>query len=253
VPLFEDLCATRAAGHGPGRAVGVSLTLHVAVVAALVLGPLLLGERLPDLSERATPIFFYDPPPPPPPPLPLGQGRPEGGRRHESAPNPTPPPSATALVAPQSALAPPTTGEVLLDQPGGVPEGSALGTSEGMEGGIEGGVVGGVPGGVLGGVLGGTGTGPIPVFDYERPPRPLRTPKPVYPHEAFVRKVQGVVLVEILIDDTGRVVRARVIQSVPLLDEAALTAVRAWIFTPAIKKGRPVATLARAPISFTLY
>jgi protein TonB len=122
-----------------------------------------------------------------------------------------------------------------------------------MEGGVEGGVVGGVPGGVLGGVIGGTGNVPVAVRDYDRPPRPIRITKPVYPQEAFIKKVEGTVVIEILIDAEGRVARARVVQSVPLLDDAALESVGAWRFSPAIKGGRPVASLAHAPITFRIY
>ena len=113
-----------------------------------------------------------------------------------------------------------------------------------MEEGVEGGVVGGVPGGVLGGVLGGTGTGPV--MDYDSAPRPIKITRPQYPQEAFVKKIEGTVVVEILIDSQGRVVRARVIQSVPLLDAAALQTVYQWVFQPAVKH-----TAARCPPSPT--
>jgi protein TonB len=106
---------------------------------------------------------------------------------------------------------------------------------------------------VLGGVLGGTGDIPVPVMDYDRPPRLIRKTKPEYPREAFAKKVEGVVVVEILIDASGRVARVHVTQSVPLLDAAALDAVRQWVFEPAIRQGRPVATLAVAPVSFRIY
>ena len=84
--------------------------------------------------------------------------------------------------------------------------GSDFGVTEGMEEGQEGGVVGGVPGGVLGGVVGGTGDGPV--LDYDQPPRPIKITRPQYPQEAFVKKIEGTVELEILIDSTGRVVRA---------------------------------------------
>jgi len=129
--------------------------------------------------------------------------------------------------------------------------GSDMGVPEGMEGGVEGGVVGGVPGGVIGGVLGGTGTGPV--LDYDSPPRPIKITRPQYPQEAFIKKIEGTVTVEILIDSTGRVVRARVIQSVPLLDAAALQTVYQWVFQPAIKHGHPVPTIAHAPVAFRIY
>ena len=58
---------------------------------------------------------------------------------------------------------------------------------------------------------------------------------------------------EILIDAKGRVVRSRIVQSVPELDAAALDCVRKWRFKPAMKAGRAVATVARAPIMFRIY
>jgi protein TonB len=123
--------------------------------------------------------------------------------------------------------------------------------AEGMEVGVEGGVVGGVPGGVIGGVIGGTGDGPV--LDYDQPPRAIKMDKPQYPQEAFVKKIEGTVEVEILIDASGNVTRARVIQSIPALDQAALQTVYRWRFSPAIKNGHPVATIARAPVAFRIY
>jgi protein TonB len=90
-------------------------------------------------------------------------------------------------------------------------------------------------------------------MDYDSPPRPVKLTKPVYPQEAFVKKIEGQVTVEILIDSSGRVVRARVIQSVPMLDAAAIQCVYQWIFQPAVKRGRPVPTIAQAPVTFRIY
>lgn len=58
---------------------------------------------------------------------------------------------------------------------------------------------------------------------------------------------------EILIDARGRVVREKVIQSIPQLDDAVIAAVRQWVFAPALKNGRPVAALARVPMKFQIY
>jgi protein TonB len=77
--------------------------------------------------------------------------------------------------------------------------------------------------------------------------------KPVYPPDAFIKKVEGTVVVEFVIDAQGYPSRLRVVQSVPLLDEAAQDAVRQWLFAPAQKGGRPVATIAVSPVTFRIY
>jgi periplasmic protein TonB len=85
------------------------------------------------------------------------------------------------------------------------------------------------------------------------PPRPLRITKPKYPQSAFIKRIEGTVVVEILIDAKGRVARSRIVQSVPELDAAALDCVRKWRFKPAFKAGKAVAAMAQAPIMFRLY
>ncbi len=97
------------------------------------------------------------------------------------------------------------------------------------------------------------GTDITPVMDYDSAPRPIKITRPQYPQEAFVKKIEGTVVVEILIDSQGRVERARVLQTIPLLDAAALQCVRQWTFEPAIKHGHPVPTLAHAPVAFQIY
>jgi TonB family protein len=76
---------------------------------------------------------------------------------------------------------------------------------------------------------------------------------PKYPKAALQQKLEGEVLVEFLIDGKGRVVRPRVLKSVPGLDEAAVACVLEWRFNPAIKHGKPVPTIARVPVRFRIY
>ena len=238
-----------------GRAAFVASTLlHALVIGTGLIAPL-VGIEMPELPLDPVKVLIYDPPPPPPQPLPLGSGLGHTPRRSEprepevtrpeprlNAPAETPAPVPVETPAPDAALA------------GGSEAGHPLGMPEGMESGIPGGVVGGVPGGVLGGVIGGTGDVPVqPVDAPDRPPRLLRLVKPHYPSEAFVKKLEGTVGIEIVIDAHGSVVRARVVQSVPGLDEPALEAVRQWLFTPAIHQGRPVAARALAPVTFRIY
>jgi protein TonB len=238
------------------RVWGSSVVLHVIGGLLLILVPVFTPPDLP-FSDPIR-VLIYDPPPPPPPPLPKGTRLREEPVKPEppkpvvetppkepefTAPIETPTPTEVAELRPEDALSP--------DEQFGSEFGSDFGVPEGMEEGVEGGMVGGIPGGVLGGVLGGTGTGPV--MDYDAPPKPIRITKPLYPQEAFVKKIEGVVTVEILIDSTGRVVRARILQSVPMLDAAALQCVYQWLFEPAVKRGRPVPTIARAPVTFTIY
>jgi protein TonB len=93
----------------------------------------------------------------------------------------------------------------------------------------------------------------IAELGYDQPPKPIRSPRPKYPLAAFKARIEGTVLVEVLIDARGRVARSRVIQSVPGLDEGALATVRQWLFEPAVKNGQTVATLAHIPVHFRIY
>jgi len=61
-----------------------------------------------------------------------------------------------------------------------------------------------------------------------QPPVKIKDVKPVHPAEAQRAGIQGAVIVEIVIDETGRVSKASILRSIPMLDEAALEAVRQW-------------------------
>jgi TonB family protein len=85
-----------------------------------------------------------------------------------------------------------------------------------------------------------------------RPPAKVVDVKPVYPPIAQSARVQGVVVVEALIDDQGNVVNARVVRSIPLLDAAALDAVGKWKYAPADIDGRLVAVVMTVTVNFAL-
>lgn len=231
----------------------VSLVVHVITLAALILVPIFWPSESPEQPDMIR-ALLYDPPPPPPPPLPKGSNL---APKTETAKPVTPDPEVkkepkfeAPIEQPQEKPLTPEN-KAPADEQFGSDTGDETGVADGMEGGVVGGQVGGVPGGVLGGVVGGTGTGPV--MDYDTAPRPIKITRPQYPQEAFIKKIEGTVIVEILIDIQGKVVRARVIQSVPLLDAAALQTVYQWIFSPAIKHGRPVPTMAHAPVAFRIY
>jgi protein TonB len=88
---------------------------------------------------------------------------------------------------------------------------------------------------------------------YDTPPRLVRQTRPTYPPDAYAQGIMGNVEVELLIDERGDVTHAQVSASIPALDAAALECVRGWKFNPAVKGGRPVPTMAVAPVTFKIY
>ena len=89
--------------------------------------------------------------------------------------------------------------------------------------------------------------------DYDTPPRLLKQKKPVYPTDAFKKRVEGTVLIEFTVDTKGQPRDLVVLESVPGLDDAALACVRQWRFTAALKNGQPAESKARAPVTFRIY
>jgi protein TonB len=74
----------------------------------------------------------------------------------------------------------------------------------------------------------------------------------VYTPAAASAKVTGIVVIETVIGVNGRVAEARVIRSVPLLDQAALDAVRQWEFVPTMIDGVPTPVIMSVTLNFQL-
>ena len=120
-----------------------------------------------------------------------------------------------------------------------------------MEGGVEGGVIGGVLGGVEGGQLMEGSQQAIRIASVQRP-RLIKQVKPIYPQIALTARIQGVVIIEAMTDIYGRVRSARVISGHPLLNDAALTAIKQWVYEPYILNGIPKPVIFTATVTFTL-
>jgi len=248
--LFQSLVITKPQRARSRFGFEASLVAHVLSVALVVLVPIYWSAAPPEHPDYLVGLI-YNPPPPPPPPLPKGSALKEKVQPAKPVTPEVKPEKPTLSVdIPKEEPLKPEARPPDTEQAGS-PNGSDSGVAEGSEFGKEGGVVGGVPGGVLGGVIGGTGDGPV--SDYDQPPRPILQTKPQYPQDAFIKKIEGTVILEILIDISGRVARARVIQSIPPLDEAARQTVLQWRFSPALKRGRPVAIVANAPVTFRIF
>ena len=241
--LFQNLVLTGRKSHA-GRSsttLVTSVVLHSALVAAVVALPLLDYDSIP--SPQAIQAFFVTPldlqPPPPPPP---------------------PPPAAARSVrqaAPRADLDP-TVGFVApVDVPAEIlPE---EGLDLGVDGGVVGGVEGGVPGGALGGVVGGlpAQASPPPVQAIRvgglvSEPRRVKTVPPVYPKIAADARVQGTVILEATLSPRGTVTQIKVLRSIPLLDAAAVEAVKQWVYTPTLLNGVPTPVIMTVTVTFEL-
>ena len=93
---------------------------------------------------------------------------------------------------------------------------------------------------------------PVRLHSGMTPPQKIVDMAPKYPAIAQSARVEGVVILETVIDAQGRVESARVLRSVPLLDQAAIDAVRQWRFTPARLNGEAVPVVMTVTVNFTL-
>lgn len=245
-------------GHTRGG-YGASIVVHLGIAAALT--AFLLTRPIHSIVVRmeslAMPAFASQPPT-----LPVIDGpvlqktAPRSPKVEAVAPAAAaPPPLGTSVPAAAPIEAPrditPETGA----------EAQQVGDESGVPGGVVGGLAGGLSGSVAGGVIGGSGSaqtgraGPIVVRAGAgmKPPRKIRDVKPVYPAGALPLRAQGAVLIEAVIGPDGRVQDAKVLHSVvPLLDQAALDAVRQWAYEPWLLNGEPVSVIMTVVVNFAL-
>lgn len=219
-----------------------SLVLHVVVAVSAAVLRLLTPEPLPAPASGVR-AFMVEPDiaaPPPPPPAPAPKGR-AAPHPDDVKPDPPTPVFTAPLVTPD---------RIVRDEQLGL---------DVETGGEVGGVEGGVPGGVVGGIVGGLPAAPPP------PPAPIRLEKgvkeprklkhvaPRYPEVAVRANIRGAVVLECLVSPDGRVAHVKVVRtSNPLLDEAALEAVRQWVYERTLVDGVPVPVIFVVTVQFNL-
>ncbi len=109
-----------------------------------------------------------------------------------------------------------------------------------------------------GGVMGGVTTyiipaeGPVRAVGEIKPPRLIKQVDPRYPEIARQARVEGVVILEAETDVYGRVQNAKILRSIPLLDQAAIDAVRQWIYAPLMIDNKPRGCIFTVTVRFTL-
>ena len=222
---------------------------HTAIVTTVIILPLMWAtDSLPDVPVMMAFVGMpvAPPPPPPPPPPPAQAAAPQ-------APTATPPKSSNPDAAPIE-----VPDEIKPEVPR--PAGNA-----GVEGGVEGGIEGGVAGGIVGGLVASAPPPPPP------PPPPAPTKKdpvriggqvtapalvtrvePEYPAIAVAAHLEGMVILEALVDVDGRVQEVKVLRSRGFLDKAAIAAVEQWRYQPLMLNGQPTPFILTVTLNFAL-
>jgi protein TonB len=90
------------------------------------------------------------------------------------------------------------------------------------------------------------------VGDGIRPPTRTKHVAPIYPEAAREARVAGVVVIEARIEADGRILEARVLRSIPELDDAALEAVKQWEFSPTFVNGEAAPVIMTITVQFSL-
>jgi periplasmic protein TonB len=222
-----------------GRTTLVSFILEAIVVVILILIPLMFTEALPK-GQLMT--FLVAPPPPPPPP---------------------PPPAAVKIVKQvetdivNNQLRTPTK---IPKQVKIIQEEEAPPPSAGVVGGVPGGVPGGAANGVIGGIISSTPVA-VPKVAVQRvrvsqgvtQGMKVHDVTPQYPQMAKIARVQGPVVLAAVIGKDGSIQNLRVVSTAsPLLNQAAVEAVKQWRYRPYILNGEPVEVDTTITVNFTL-
>ncbi|HUP46395.1 MAG TPA: energy transducer TonB [Thermoanaerobaculia bacterium] len=239
----------------------ISAVVHVLLIGGIIAAGYFVKENPEVISEPIRAFVASAPPPPPPPPPPAASSTPTPSRAET--------PRVEREVTPQETFRQPTeipdvvpdvdlpTGETSAVAEGGVPGGVVGGQVGGVIGGVVGGVVGGVIGGELGGQLGGqiggTGDMPVRVGGNVKAPVSIKRVDPVYTEIARKARIEGIVIIEAIIDRNGNVTDARVLKPLPMgLDQAALDAVRQWKFRPGTLNNQPIPVIYNLTVNFRL-
>jgi periplasmic protein TonB len=216
-------------------ALPLSILVHATVLFAVIVIPLLASDVLPAIRGNETlwtPVAL----PPAPPPLPVPAARRISTEAVVDAA--APPVEAPNGIARERLIVSETPLDVTAPQAGGSVPGIDL------------------PGG-LGTVVPEMAppvrpSAPVRVSSLIKPPVKVRDVSPVYPEAARLARVEGLVVIEAVIGPTGDVQEAKILRSKPLLDEAALAAVRQWKYTPTLLSGVPVPVIMTVTVNFSL-
>jgi periplasmic protein TonB len=236
----------------------ISGVIHLGLVGAIVAAGYYVKEN-PEVIEKPISAFIVTsaPPPPPPPPPPASSAgsttpKPRVETPVEQQPRETfRQPTEVPQDVPQVSDVASSEEEADAGVPGGVVGGVKGGVVGGVVGGVKGGVAGGVVDGMVGGQGGGTGDTPVRVGGNVKAPVIVTRVDPVYTEIARRARIQGIVIIEAVIDRNGNVTEARILKALPMgLDQSALNAVKQWKFRPGTLNGNPVPVYYNLTVNF---
>jgi protein TonB len=224
-----------------------SFAFHVLVVIAILANGIRTIEFPTSApKEYAIPVFAL------PPQIPPALGVPNGGHKQATPSAPVKPTPATANTAPSTV---PDHTEVAQSATTSTGDPAATTNATGSDQPI--GVPWGVPHGV--GVDGPPATAtiaaepdtPLRIIGDVKAPVVIRRVAPLYPKLAINARMNGTVIVECIIDKTGRVREAHVLRSTStMFDQSALDAVQQWLFAPGSLHGNAVDTIFDLTVTF---
>jgi len=251
--MFEQTFVEGTGKTNKSWTVMVSFIGQIVLITVAVILPLIYTDVLPATTLQS---FLVAPPPPPPPPPPPAAAPPvkvvkviprqfDAGKL--MAPKSVP---KEIAVIKEDELPPPSSGVA------------------GVVGGVGSGVAGGTVGGVLGGIIGG-----IPSAAPPPPPPPpvkvaapqrikvggnvqsamiIRKTPPIYPQLAKSARVSGVVHLAAVIAKDGTIQELHSLGGPALLIQAAMDAVKTWVYRPTMLNGEPVQVETTIDVNFTL-
>ena len=94
-------------------------------------------------------------------------------------------------------------------------------------------------------------SGPMRIGGSIKEPRKIRHVPPIFPADAVAAGVEGTVVLTAVLGKDGAVRDVAVVTGVPVLNDAALNAVRLWVFTPTLLNGVPVEVVMTVTVNFT--
>ena len=231
--LFGDVThPSISVGNRKWYTVPLSLAAHVSVIVSIVLVSLVAQEFVPlprEVIMFAAPIDLPDPPPPP----------------KKITVDEVPP--ANRNAAPTEA-------------PTGITPDDGIDRTAQYQDPVSGVDIGAVPGAATP-IAGDTLVAPPPpptpreplrIGGTIRAPAKIRDAQPIYPTLAQAAHVEGTVIIEAVLDESGRVQNLRVLRAHPMLQPAAVDAVRQWEYTPTLLNGVPVRVVMTVTVTFRL-